>query len=172
MRLRFTLCFTGADGAARETIYTLLLYRLYMESQGASRFQDRLDAPWSVSKRICLGFSSNKMAQRGGVGTGSRPAVSVSGLPNPHRCQRQVVVQGTVVETALDDLPAQGVQLLGVKLHDLLLEEIRQNLRAGVVALLSQLGLGLRPQEGGADELAVQLHIQQGIPEQGGTGRG
>lgn len=50
------------------------------------------------------------------------------------------------------------------------LEEIREDLGSGVVALNPQPGLGLRPQEGLADILVVPFHIQKGAAEEGTPG--
>ena len=69
------------------------------------------------------------------------------------------------------NLAAQGIQIVGQILLQLLLEEVGQDLCAGVIALLAQAGLGLGTQEGLTDILTVQLHIQQSVAEQGAAGR-
>lgn len=59
-----------------------------------------------------------------------------------------------------------GVEIVADELRDLLLDEIGEDLRAGVVALGAELGLRLGAQEGLTDELAVELHLVERVAEQ------
>ena len=44
-----------------------------------------------------------------------------------HGGKGEIIVQLAVIEAAADDVPAQGVQLVGVELDNLLLEEVGEN---------------------------------------------
>ena len=74
------------------------------------------------------------------------------------------------MQAALDDLPAQRVKIVREILLDLVFEEVGENLRARVVAIDAELRLRLGAKEGLADVLAIQLHINQGIPKQRASG--
>ena len=58
------------------------------------------------------------------------------------------------MQAAIDDLAAQRVEIVGNELLELLFEEVGQDLGAGVVARVAELGLRLGAQEGLTDELA------------------
>ena len=83
-----------------------------------------------------------------------------------HRGEGEVIVQRAVVQAAVDDLLPQRVEIVADELRDLLLDEIGEDLRAGVVALGAELGLRLGAQEGLTDELAVELHLVERVAEQ------
>ena len=63
------------------------------------------------------------------------------------------------MQAALDDLPAQRVEIVGEVLLDLVFEEVGENLRARIVAIDAQLRLRLGAKEGLTDILAVELHV-------------
>lgn len=73
--------------------------------------------------------------------------------------KREIVIQRAVMQAALDDLPAQRVEIVGEVLLNLLFEEIGENLRARIVAIDAQLRLRLGAKEGLTDILAVELHV-------------
>lgn len=70
------------------------------------------------------------------------------------------------MQAAINDLAAQRVEIVGDELLELLFEEVGQDLGAGVVARVAELGLRLGAQERLTDELAVELHFIERVAEQ------
>ena len=83
-----------------------------------------------------------------------------------------VVLDGAALLEALKDLLAHGVELLAVVDGEFLLEELIQDLRALVVALLAEGLLQLRAQEAARDALAVHLHLVERVAEERAARRG
>ena len=82
------------------------------------------------------------------------------------RSDGAVILDGAALFEALQNLLAHRVQLLHVEGLQFLGKEVVQDLGALLVAIHAQLFLGFRMQEGGADVLAVHLHLLHAVTQQ------
>src|SRR5690606_1042897 len=82
-----------------------------------------------------------------------------------------VLFDGAVIETALDNATSFRHQILVLEFAELLMEEIRQNLRAGVESFIANFRLSVYLQEPARNHAPFNVEGEERVAEQGAAGR-